>query len=91
MPDKVFASGFGLGIVRTVEYGQVQRIDTFAAVGILVSVSVNARGCVRFAMPGEAFAGGFGFGVVRAVEDGQVQRIDAFAAISVLVCVSVNP
>ena len=58
--------------MRTVEDGQVQRVDTLAAVSVLVGMGVNARCRVRFTVPDKAFAGRFGFGVVRTVEDGQV-------------------
>ena len=90
MPDKALASRFGLGIVGSVEYGQVQRIDAFAAIGILVSMGVNARGCVDFAVPGEALSGGFGFGTEGAVKNDQVQGIDTLATIGILVIMGVN-
>ena len=72
MPSEALAGGFGFGIVRAVEYGQVQGIDTFATVGILVSVGVNTRCRECFAVPSEALAGRCIPGIVRTVEDGQV-------------------
>ena len=42
VPSEALASGLGLGVVRAVEDGQVQGVDTFATVGVLVSMGVNA-------------------------------------------------
>ncbi len=72
MPGEAFAGGFGFGIVRAVEDGQVQGVRAFAAVGVLVGMGVNSRCRVRFAVPSEALAGGFDLGIEGAVKDGQV-------------------
>ena len=90
MPFIALAGGFRFGVMRTVEYGQVQRVGAFAAVGVLVIIGVNARSRVGFTVPDKTLASRFGFGVMRAVEDSQVQRIDAFATVSVLVNMGVN-
>ena len=90
MPREALAGRCISGIVGAVEDSQVQRIHTYTAIGILVSMGVYARRCVRFVVPDKALASCFGFGIVRAVEDSQVQRIDTFAAVGILVCMGVN-
>ena len=56
--------------MRAVVDGQEERIDTGAAVDVVVGIRVSSRCSVSRAVPGEVFASRFGLNIVCAVVDG---------------------